>query len=73
MTATRARIVDVLRAEASGEDLALASTGLRVVALAKRADGTLYQLGSVDLACALQIGSPGLHSMLDRVKFSHEV
>jgi hypothetical protein len=63
------RLTDALRAEAAEEDLGLDPTGLRAVAYGKRADGSLYELGSVDLACSLQVGAPGLRAMLDRVKF----
>lgn len=68
MSASRERILDALRAEAAEEDLGMDPTGLRAEVYGKRADGSLYLLGSVDLCCALQVGA-NPRAMLDRVKF----
>lgn len=45
-------LTDVLRAEAAGEDLQ--ETDDNIVVCAMRADGTLYELGSVSAIAAMQ-------------------
>ncbi len=70
---SRERILDALRAEAAGEDLRMDPRGLRVQVCGMRRDGSLYELGSVDLACALQVGSPGLREMADRARFGSQI
>jgi hypothetical protein len=69
MKADRARLAAALRAEAHGTDLQLSETGLRVLVCGELPDGSLRELGSVDLACSLQVGAPSLRQMVDRVRF----
>ena len=60
-------LTDVLRAEAAGEDLQ--ETDDSIVVCAMRADGTLYELGSVSAIAAMQDPN-GARAAISRIKFA---
>ena len=63
----RHHLACVLRAEASGRDRIRGPFGLHIQAM--RADGSLYQLGSVSDACLGQ-DPEGAEKLIQRLKFN---
>lgn len=62
-------LTDVLRAEVAGEDLQ--ETEDNIVVCAMRADGTLYELGSVSAIAAMQ-NPNGARAAISRIKFARD-
>lgn len=60
------RLVDVLRAEAAGEDLQEGPHGVHVFAMRK--DGSTYQIGYVSFSAIYQ-NTSGVMDAISRIKF----
>jgi hypothetical protein len=68
--ARQERVIDALRAEAHGSDLAIDDAAMAIVVIAEREDGTLYELGRVSqLACYEANAQKMVSTMISRIKF----